>query len=377
MKIFNFINLFFIFYASPIYYLLISFGFPSYLTAFKDVFVVFLSFFAAFFIFTKKKVSYLLVIYVVYFSFLFIVSLYNYSDFSFYLVSFREILFAPLLCLIIGYYLSAIDYDFFGEIFKFLKFNIIIVFIFPIFFPALSYGLTGRMTSIYQGEHLPAIFSGLLILFYINHISVKRKATIIDFILIVMSISVIVSSASRSVLLAVVIGGGVYYLRYFKVKFFTIVKMVSALICLCVVYVYFSERDLLYNLSARIEQYNLALELIGHNPLLGIGVDKYGHLGSMSKVLTYKHHSTTTMDSSFIKYVVNTGVPIFVAGIIVVSLTLIKSKRARSERCLVLAILSFSAVMGAVTGKFGAYPINYMVYICIGLSCHYIRKADI
>jgi O-antigen ligase len=282
----------------------------------------------------------------------------------------REILFGPLLSLIIGNYFSRTGYNIFDPLYQFLRFNILYVFFFQIFFPNLSYGATGRLTSIYQGEHLPGIFAALFVIFALVKHGAKNKAWGIDIFIILISLYIILLSGSRSVLLGLIVGGVAYFLTYGRQKAVKALIYTVGAGALILTYLFFDERGFLYNILARVEQYSLAFDLIQSNPFLGIGIDKYGYLGGVSKTLSVGGLSTTTMDSSFLKYIVNTGLPVFVFGVVVFLAPLYKSKLNKRDRGLIFFLLGFSFVMGAFTGKFGAYPINYIVYIYIGIySC--------
>jgi len=301
---------------------------------------------------------------------IFLLALSKFTDITFFLISIREIIFAPFLCLLVGYTIALKNISFIPKVRVFLSFNVIIMLFFSFALPSLSYGMTGRLTSFYQGEHLPGIFASLAIIFIgADLILTKRKPKYYETILIILSLLTIILSSSRSVILALVFSLLVQYFIIFRPSLSNVFRILSILIFFVFAYLFFSERDLLYNISARLEQYEMALNLISDHFFTGVGIDKYGHLGDKVKVLHYGYHTTTTMDSSLLKYAVNSGVPMLIF-LLIYSAFLIKTSKNAFYKVHAASICIFGLIMGILTGKLGSYPINYFLYVFLGMVAY-------
>jgi len=132
-----------------------------------------------------------------------------------------------------------------------------------------------------------------------------------------------------------------------------------------------ADRAIDHNLVARLQQYQLAIDALNISNYLGIGTDKYGVVaGVMHKEYCLYGNCTTTMDSSLVKYFVNYGIVFLILlGSFLVFFTkysFLKNIPFR-ERNTIISMFIFSLVMGAVTGKLGAFPLNIFFYMIIGI----------
>lgn len=295
------------------------------------------------------------------------VSLINFEDPLFYAISIRELVIYPVFYMSIGLTLSKSGISVNMLIYKSLIICFYLMVFFGFFFYSKSLGEhTGRFRAFFDGGHLPAIFSSLIILYVIFY----QKNKSYKLVLIIVSFLMLLMTGTRSALLFLII---VYSLYAFKFS----VKSIFSLIILGLVFLtlmakYF-ERDVFYNLEARIFQYNLAWQLIQDNFVFGIGIDKYGVLGSFKKKFVYGNFSTVTMDSSFFKYVVNLGVPLTISYLLVLFSLIKKVSKKEKVNILIKRVMLFSLLMGTVTGKFGAYPLNMIFFMNIPIMINKIK----
>lgn len=299
-----------------------------------------------------KEFSFLLFIYF----FIIINSLIQLEDIFFYLISLRELIVYPFFYILIGVVLyDKIDFNkyiYYGSVLC-----LVLMYIFLIFYPNLSYGTTFRFKAFFDREHLPAIFASIsfiYVLYYSKNLLIKSTVLILSLIIIALT-------GTRSVLLALLIVYVVYYLKFSLKNIITLLLL--GVISFFVINTLFT-RDIYYNLKGRTTQYDLAKLSIEDNFFSGIGIDKYGVLGDKTKEYHFKGHSTTTMDSSFIKYFVNLGVPLaFIYLAYIFFLIFRKRYDDDAKNILIKRLLILTFLMGTVTGKFGAYPLNLIFFI--------------
>ncbi len=324
----------------------------------KDAIIIGLGFVSLLEIINQRYIQRAFFVLIVFFVLIFLVSFVNYSDAFFYAVAMREMIVYPFLYMCIGVmaYKKGIDINkliFYGALFC-----IGLMIVYAVMFPFKSFGATARFKSFFPREHLPAIYAGTLFLtsLYYTKGFFRLAIAIISFIIVMLT-------GTRSVL-------ALLFLLYimFSLKFSIKQILLLSVSCLGIYFLmslYFT-RDLFYNLEGRTTQYELAYILLKEHFFLGIGVDKYGVLGGVYKTFTYAGHSTVTMDSSFIKYFVNLGVPLTFSYLSYLFLKFwIVPLKNVSYRTMFRRLMLFAFLMGAVTGKFGAYPLNMIFFMNI------------
>ncbi len=291
-------------------------------------------------------------------------------DILFYLLSVREFTLFPLAYLITGYYLS-IDNP--QKFYKFLYIFIGICFSLTLFYiiicPHDSFSSALRLRSFWEREHECAIISGLLfIIIYINKLNLFFKLP-----MLFTSASLMFLSGSRSVIF-----GLIFVIALIELKNKNWLKCSLLLLSFMSIlalfpYTSLANRTLAYNLNPRIQQYTLAKESLLQSKLMGIGSDKYGRVGSHIKEFKIKNKATTTMDSSIIKYSLNYGIFYIVPFISFLMLILFMFIVSPVKDTQTYSIIIFSIVIGLVTGKLGAYPLNLIFYTCIGFISSKIK----
>ncbi len=334
----------------------------------KDVLIISLGV-ASFFLALKNKlitgtISNLFFMYAL----MLITTLMQLEDTFFYLVGIRELLVYPIFYILISIVLNKhIDLN------KYICIGVIsclfLMCLFLLLYPAQSYGLTHRFKAFFDREHLPAIFSALAFIYSLYYIENRLVLVLISSA----SLFLIAITGTRSVFLLLIF---VFCIYYFKISLKSIViLLVFSLATLFIVYKFFT-REVFYNLEARTHQYELARLSIEENFIFGIGVDKYGVLGDKKKYYNYKGYSTVTMDSSFIKYVVNIGVPLSMFYLIYIFFLIFRKRFDKKEKdILVKRVLLLAFFMGTVTGKFGAYPLNLIFFMNL-MIVHNNKKSN-
>ena len=128
---------------------------------------------------------------------------------------------------------------------------------------------------------------------------------------------------------------------------------------------------------ARINQYNLGWQSILDSNFLGIGPDKYGVLSSVVKVYYCKFGMcTSTMDSTILKYTVNYGI-LYVLGVtfcLAGPFRLFLKQNILPEEKTLISMILFGIIMGCITGKLGAFPLNMFFYLALGALSHDRKK---
>ncbi len=284
-------------------------------------------------------------------------------DILFYLLSVREFTLFPLTYTLIGYYLS-IDNPkkFYKFIYAFLGICFVLTVLYIFIYPDDSFSRALRLRSFWDREHECAIIGGLLfIIFYINKINLFFKLP-----MLFTSASLIFLSGSRCVIFGVIFVVTLIELKNKNwLRFLFIVLSCAGIIALFP-YTSRANRTLAYNLNFRIEQYTLAKESLIQSKLIGIGADKYGKVGNYIKEYKFNNKATTTMDSSIIKYTLNYGIFYIVPFICFLLLTLFMFVFSPVKETQIYSIIIFSIIIGLVTSKMGAYPLNLIFYTCIG-----------
>ena len=139
-----------------------------------------------------------------------------------------------------------------------------------------------------------------------------------------------------------------------------------------------SERGLDHNLGARTSQYSLALSNFENNNFLGLGTDKYGVVGNIKKQYCYQGHCTTTMDSTLIKYSINYGLIFLIPFIVFLGLLLLYYIYLKTDlNKKIFGTIVFGLIIGALTGKLGAYPLNIIFYMTIGIFIYHLNLVNI
>src|SRR5699024_8956773 len=108
----------------------------------------------------------------------------------------------------------------------------------------------------------------------------------------------------RSVVLALIIsisGIVIFQIKGVK-KIASIIFFIFFIILLYFNYEKIFSRPIDFNLFLRTSQWLLAFVSLKESPVIGIGIDKYGVVGNYRKVYSINGFSTSTMDSSLIKY---------------------------------------------------------------------------
>ena len=280
-----------------------------------------------------------------------------------YILSVRELLFYPLLGILAGSYISknrSPEY-----VYRFLKLYTLFTLLFGIVFVEISYGPTNRLSSFWDREHEPGIIAAITIIFTVY----SKNRALGKIILISICVLLILLSGSRSALVAVIMTLVIIEavnLNFSRVLLFVVIAITS--------FIFFetltvANRSIDHNLIARILQYELAWISIKNSSFLGIGPDKYGVLGNYVVEYCYSGMCTTTMDSSIIKYVVNYGLFFVLIAIWLLYRAYIFSVRSTDKRNtnVVMGVFYASLIFGLLTGKLGAFPLNIIFYMTIGI----------
>ena len=355
-----------LFYGTPVVYAISKVIGNQSLYAIKDIWMMLLC--VQIFISVRKVSINLksLLLISVYFIYIIASSLLHIEDGYFWLISIREMVVTPLMLIILGAYLDFNNINFLTYSRKVLFFICALTVLFSFAFKSISYGATNRLNSLWDREHEPAIIGALLITATVAEIRRDKKKHFVKDLLVSCLLGgfCIIMSRSRSGILALFFS--LIYIYADKLKGKNIVALVVLGIGGYFAVEYYSvitHRALNYNIGARLSQYSLARELIISYPLFGIGVDKYGVLGSVTKEFSYNGLSTITMDSDLIKYIVNLGL---VYAILLITLLRKTYKYvSRFDRNAYIFVV-FGLVMGAVTGKMGSYPMNQFFYPIFG-----------
>lgn len=309
-----------------------------------------------------KKTIMPLIIYICY---ILLSTILRMDDITFWLIGIREVLFTPIMLIVIGSYISG-RLNFFHLIRKSLLWSALLTVVFSFVFRNLSYGATNRLSSFWDSEHEPGIIGGLLIAIYFLDYYLSKSKDIKPLILpILLGSFCMIQSKSRSVIIALFLA--TLFITYNKLNLKNL--SISATVTLIFIvlienYEKITSRQLNYNLSARTDQYKMAKELIISHPLFGIGIDKYGVLAGRVKALYFGNYHTTTMDSTLIKYCVNLGL-IFMIILFLIIISAYNKVQKTDNRGL-FSVVIFGFFMGCITGKLGAYPLNQYVYTTIG-----------
>ncbi len=324
----------------------------------KDLIIIGLGIFSFFISLKKGLITKSLTFIFFIYTLILINALLQLEDIFFFLVSMRELIIYPVFYILIGIVLKDhLDFN------KYFFYGCILclglMYLFLVIYPSLSFGLTYRLKAFFDREHLPAIFSALAVIYTIYY----AKNVFFKIFITLASLIIISLTGTRSVFLALIF---VFVIYYIKFNFKSIITLtILFLLTLFIINKLFT-RDIYYNLEARTDQYDLAKLSIEENLFTGIGIDKYGVLGDRKKVYHYRGLSTVTMDSSFIKYFVNIGVPLaFIYLVYLFYLIFNERYNEKQKNILVKRILIFAFLMGTVTGKFGAYPLNLVFFMNI------------
>lgn len=356
-----------LFFLTPVIYLLSKLLGNQSLYAIKDVIMVLLTI-QILAVESREHIEYnkvdLIFLYF-YCFYIILATLFRIDDFRFWAIGLREVCVTPLMLIIIGNYYSNQEKDCLKIIKQSLYFSTMLTVVFSVIFFQRAYGSTNRLVGFWDSEHEPGIVGALLIVACIadqyNEGKFNNyKKLIIPFLL---GGFCIILCKSRSCIAALFIALlFVFFDRVNLRNTVSVLLITSIFIFLLHNYENITNRSLDYNLTPRTNQYEMAWELIYDNFIFGIGIDKYGVMGNQVKRLYYGNHSTTTMDSSIIKYFLNLGFIYIVTFFTMIAKLFINSKKSRN----VFAVILFGLSIGAVTGKLGAYPMNQYFYFVTG-----------
>jgi len=328
----------------------------------KDVLIILLGIIGVFRMLLLKKIKKTPLILFSFLISIVLVSSLNYSDSFFYAVSMREMVVYPIFYIVISLAVQDTDVDFNKFLWQGAVLCLVLMFAYLFLFKGSSFGLTGRFKAFFDREHLPAIFASLCVILTLNYTTDK----LYRMILILASIILILITGTRSVSLFLIL---VYVMFEFKFSIKSILILSIVGIVIFGLFLLYFQRDVFYDLDARTNQYTLAYMSIKENFFFGIGVDKYGVLGDKTKTYFLNGFSTTSMDSSFLKYTVNLGVPLVLIYLSYMIKKVYKIYLGHlSYTIMVKRMLFFAIAMGILTGKFGAYPLNMIFFMNIVLQ---------
>jgi hypothetical protein len=280
-----------------------------------------------------------------------------------YLLSIREFFFYPVFGMLLGYFLFKKEGVF--PIFRISFFYLLFTYLFLLFFPEASFGSTNRLHALWDGEHEPGIIGAIV---FLGALTLLKKTHLRNLILL-LSVGLILMSGSRSIFMGLAFGLFVIYLREFSAKKIIFLILLSFIVINIFDSLTISGRALDHNLHKRMDQYVLAYDMISNSNYLGIGPDKYGAVSGVARErYCLNERCTTTMDSSLIKYLVNYGVffAIVLLGLLIFCVILFFKNRGSPMVTYFLSIISFCLVVGSVTGKLGAFPMNLFFYMAVG-----------
>ena len=241
-----------------------------------------------------------------------------------------------------------------------------------------GYSIRSRLSSFWDREHEPSFVGAMLIIATISQTKRDgRKLHLKDIAIpVLLGGFCMIMSKSRSAIVAFL--GTMIYVFTDKLKLKNVIAVILIGISCYAATEYYSvitNRALDHNIDARTSQWTMAYKLFDSNPLFGIGTDKYGGgLGSQGKRLTFQGAATTTMDSSLIKYLLNLGL-IFVVLFFLLLMKTYKTIRKYDRYAYIFII--FGLLIGAVTGKLAAYPMNQYFFPLIGycLLPKHVKKS--
>lgn len=372
MRLFVFFSKVLFFLTPFLYFVKGAFQIP-FVNNIKDLLILVLGFFSFFRLaLSHKKFDKSLMFLFFIFSLVILMTLLKMEDFLFYLISIRELIVYPFLYISIGLLLYEQKIDFNKLMFYSCFLCVLLMYFFFILYPGLSFGLTGRFKAFFDREHLPSIFSALCVLYSLYYIDNKWFKVVV----VILSLIIMALTGSRSVLLSLVFVYLIYYIKFSLKNIFSL--MFLSFIFILIMQNLFT-RDIYYNLEGRTHQYDLARLSIEENFFTGIGIDKYGVLGNIIKEYNYRGYSTVTMDSSFIKYFVNLGVPMALLYLLIFFISIFKKRfKDKEKNVLIMRVLIFAFLMGTVTGKFGAYPLNLIFFMNLMLpKFNFLEKKQL
>lgn len=362
-------------FGYPFIYIVIKLTKNSNFILIKEVIVGLILIFITLDVISKRKIPKVFLIYLLIGISSMVVALHSLDDYVFFFIYYREFLVYPLASIYLGVIYRSSDRDLLKDVYYSLGMCILLVLFYSIVFPQDSYGVTGRLTSFFAGEHIPAVVGLLYILFYF---SMRRSSELFRLdaptIIAVVSLYIIFLTDSRFALVSLLV---LLLLQLLVRKgkdraillLFIIILLITSYLFINFSHAHLSVRGYDYNLNARIEQYDLARLLIEEHWFLGVGVDKYGKLGPLEKEFIFNSHSTITMDSTIIKYAVNTGIPLVIIWLIFLFSPIFKRKLKNNYITTVyFTVLIVSVATGLVTGKLGAFPLNFYLFLILGFS---------
>ena len=328
------------------------------------------------------------VFFLAYFSLVFLIGIFDYDNLTGLLLSFREFLFIPALAFCIGIVCQSQEKNT-SSIEKKLQITLCIFSILLVLFSFFKGELfsIGRVSSYLNDQHMPGIISSVYVCinFFkgIKVFSFHLLSGYSTFFLLLYSLK----TGSRIVLAIYISAIAIYFLKNMSLKLKIPIK--QFFVCFCLFILSFAViligenlwtllgtgRNLNYNIATRINYYEWALNNIVNNPLWGIKIDTFQSLNIFSKsVFISNGFETTTLDSSFLKLMVTTG--IFPFCLLALG-TLLTLKSPVNLKFLISKILIYAAILsGFVTGKFFTFPLNWLVFFLVGYLSANIQKRS-
>lgn len=337
----------------------------------KDFLILFLGTTGFFILIKSKAVSKRIYPFVFFFIFIVLISLLNFEDKIFYFISLREMVFYPFFYITISLVLQYYKIDFNKYIYKGSLLCLGLLYIYLVLYTRDSFGPTARFRGFFDREHLPSVYASLAIITSLFYTEKKLLRVII----VSTSLIVMMITGTRSVFLFMIL---IYLLYVIKLSFKSMLGILFTSGFIFFLYKIYFVRDVFYNLEGRTSQYALALSSIKDNFFIGIGIDKYGVLGKIIKRYTHNGYTTVTMDSNFIKYFVNLGVPlIFTYLLFLYKRIYFYTNTNKEYKIMVKRVLYFIFCMGMITGKFAAYPLNMVFFMNIILASEQFKLKDV
>ena len=222
------------------------------------------------------------------------------------------------------------------------------------------------LQSYWDGPHELGIISALSLLYIFcvrNHFPFKW------ILWMPISTSLFILSGNRSSFAAIFICLLIHFLLTRNILAFSIISALLYLVLSSDTFL-LTGKALDY-LPKRIEQYTMAFQVFDSTYFLGIGPDKMGSVGGLvGRSFCFNNVCTSTMDSSILKYTINYGVlffPILLSWLFLLQHSYSKSFQPMHLKPFIFYLIVFALINGLVTGKLGAYPLNFYFYTSLGI----------
>lgn len=312
-----------------------------------------------------------------------------------YLFGLREMVISPFLFLTIGYFTKKYHSDTEKLLYQSLFFVCFLTISYEIVF-GLGFS-ANRLRSFWDGEHETGNIGALLFLITLVRYGLPsfsftkftfNKIPIHVIFAYFFSILLLIESGSRSAFTGIFVtflfNSLVANIDIIKLRLKTIIvpALFTTLFGVMVTIYYWNSlftRSLDHGLYLRFNQWLPAFEIISNNWLSGIGIHKIAAIEGFysSYYALSSSKSTSTMDSSIIKYLLIIGIP---ATLILVSLIInysFKSIKLPSSLKLNYCgmFMIYVLTIGSFTGKLGAFPTNFYLWSSLGTIIFMKRKV--